>query len=148
MPKANTKLPNLMVLTAASIVFLIIHAVEEYRSGFPEMDRSFGWIVHTFRGMQFDQAVFILYQIALILALIVIFAVVFVRFSSLVLLVLIGLILIFESTHIIAAIFVGGYYPGLYTAFISPILSVLYWLRLIFDFRSRQLPPTLGQAGW
>lgn len=129
------RLPKLKVLIAISILVFILHALEEYVTGFPSTDRSFLWIVDAFDGLTFPQSVFILYQISLISLICIIFAVIYIRFAVSVLLIFLGIIFLLETSHIAAAIITVGYYPGVYTSLAFPILSIAYWVRLIFDLR-------------
>lgn len=129
------KLPSLKLIIAAAIGLFVLHGVEEYATGFPTTDKSFLWIVNLFQGANHEQSLFIMYQIGLMTVLTVTYAVVFFRIPKLVLLVLLGLILILESSHILVALMINRYYPGLYTSLLFPVLSVLYWLRLAADLR-------------
>ncbi len=52
---------------------------------------------------------------------------------------LLGLLFIFELTHIYEAIMVRGYYPGLYTAIPLLIVGFLFWKELLKNYKSRTL---------
>jgi len=42
-------------------------------------------------------------------------------------------LLVFELWHIYKAVSVGGYYPGLYTGLLLPIVGYFYWRELIVN---------------
>jgi hypothetical protein len=140
------KFPSLKTIMAAAIVLFVVHAVEEFVTGFPDADRSFLWIAELFEGLTLPQSVFILYEICLITLLIAVFAVAFFRVPLKVFFVLLGIVMLLESVHIIAALVMKGYYPGLITALFFPVLSVLYWIRLLRDLRAERAAPSLQKG--
>ena len=47
----------------------------------------------------------------------------------------IGFFLFFEVHHIVEAVIVGGYYPGLVTALLLPIVGFFFWKELIRNWK-------------
>ena len=100
--------------------------------------------------MNHAQAVFVMYQICVLTLLIVLYAVLFLGLPPIILLVFLGAVLVLEASHIVVALAIKGYYSGLYTSLLFPVLSILYWLRLLKDMHSqrrlRRELPTRSQA--
>lgn len=50
--------------------------------------------------------------------------------------IMLGLLLLFEFIHFYDAIKIGGYYPGLITAFAFPILAFYLWKELLINYKN------------
>lgn len=129
----SQKLKNIFLLL---IPIFIAHGLEEYFTDFYHIDPS---IQAVFVRLGFSLAnTFLVFQITLWLLLILGF--VLLRKSILtktISLIMAGL-LVFELWHIYKAIMVGGYYPGLYTALLFPIVGYFYWRELIKNNKQKK----------
>ena len=114
---------NTKSILKIAVPLFIIHAVEEYSRGLMKLDPFFRWIGS--KGLP----VFIFYvgeQILLVTLLVwAIYQ------PKRWILILAGLLFIFEISHVISAIQVGGYYPGLVTGVMLIILGGFYWKGLL-----------------
>ena len=125
---------KLKTLFFISIPIFIVHGLEEYFTGFYNVDSSFKFFFHFFETMPVQQATFLLFQIMLWLALIVFAFLIWSEQWRLRLMVLPGLVYIFELHHIWKALEVWGYYHGLITALMFPVIGFLYWKELLKGF--------------
>lgn len=120
----SLKLKNLFLF---SIPLFIAHGIEEYFTGLYNVDSHvkfmFGYFVH----LAPLQATFLIFQIMLWLLLIVSYLLIRGEKWQLRLMIIPGIIFIYELHHFYKAFAVGGYYPGLITALLFPIIGVLYW---------------------
>jgi hypothetical protein len=112
-----------------SIPLFILHGMEEYFNGFYNIDSHLQFIFKPFFIISNYQTSFLIFQISFWVLLILIFIIV--KKPPLWLTVIIGLIYFYELQHIIKAVEVGGYYPGLITALAFPIIAIFYWQTLI-----------------
>jgi len=125
---------KLKAIFGVSIIAFIVHGLEEYFTGFYDIDPIFGWVFNIFSTMSVPQATFLLFQIMFWLALTVLFIAITSDKWRLRLMVISGLIYILELHHFAQAISREGYSPGLISAFIFPIIGFFYWRELIKSF--------------
>lgn len=126
----SQKLKNIFIL---SIILFVAHGVEEFFTGFYNVDKSFLLTVGKLSNNL--PLVFIFYQI--ILWLILLLAYFFLRKNKWVFPIPITLIIlmILELQHLYETLITGKYYPGTYTAVIFPLLAFLFWKELIKNLR-------------
>lgn len=124
----SNRIKSLLLL---SIPIFVAHEIEEWVFEFWNMDNTTLAVAKYFDNI--PQSVFIVWNFAFLLSLI--FVALLVRGGKWTwfMLCIPGLIFIYELNHVIKAISVGGYYPGLYTSLIFPVIGFLYWKEL---FRS------------
>ncbi len=123
--------PRLKNIFALLIPIFIIHGLEEYFTGLYNVD-SF------YQSFSNPKTVFVI--VVLILANIsVIISYLLIRKNKYVLILslLLGILLLYELTHIYRAIMIGGYYPGLITAIPILILGIFFWRELIKIIKGR-----------
>ena len=124
----SQKLKNIFFI---SIFVSIAHGLEEYFSGFYNVDPVFKFFFHYFGTMSISQATFLVFQIMLWLVLIIFAFLIASEKWQLRLMVIPGLIYIFELHHFWGALMSGGYYPGVITAIAFPIIGFLFWKELL-----------------
>jgi len=122
----SQKLKNIFLF---SIPVFVAHGIEEYFTGL----YNFGSLYQSFSN---PKIVFILVVLIFVNTLLV---------TSYILIknnkwmfglsTTVGLLLIFELIHIYDAVRVGGYYPGLYTALIFPIIGFFFWKELLNNYK-------------
>lgn len=130
---------RLKYIFAFSIPVFIMHGIEEYLTGFYELDQWDEWIFGLLPFTSIHQAMFATFQVMLWILLIVSLLLLVserVRFYTLALM---GLIYLFEFHHPIKALLEGGYYPGLITSILFPVLAFLFWKEWLRVF-SRSSP--------
>ena len=128
----SQKLKNIFGL---SIPVFIAHGLEEYFTDFYHVDPS---IQAVFGRLGFSLAsTFLVFQIVVWLLLILGFILLRKNILSKTISMVMAGLLVFELWHIYKAIMVGGYYPGLYTALIFPILGFLFWKELLKQFAKK-----------
>ncbi len=124
---------KLKTIFAVSIPVFIAHGIEEYFTGLYNVD-SF------YQSFSNPKLVFVIMVLLLAnMLLIVSYFLVLKNKWVFGLSVLLGLALIFELVHIYEAIKIGGYYSGLYTALIFPIVGFLLWKELFKHYKGRKL---------
>ena len=126
---------KLKLLFLLSIPLFITHGLEEYFTGFFNIDPIFKFVFQYFENMTVFQATFLLFQIMLWLFLITFFFLILGGKWPLRLMVILGVVLIFELHHIIRTIVEWSYYPGTITALLFPILAFFFWKELINNFK-------------
>jgi|SRR3989344_807049 len=108
------------------LIFLVIaHGLEEYFTEFYDKDIFLTFIFQPLETMTTSQATFLLFQILVWTFLIVCFILLFKKKWNVYIMGLIVLIMIFEIQHLIEAILIMDYYPGLITALFMPVLGFL-----------------------
>ena len=125
---------KLRIIFVASIPVFIAHGLEEYFTGFYNVDGIFKFVFQPFESMTIPQATFLLFQIMIWLLLIVSALLITNSKWQLRLMIIPGLIYIFEFHHIWKALTSGSYYPGVITAISFPILAFLFWKQLLKEF--------------
>lgn len=126
---------KLKTLVQFSIPIFILHGLEEYMSKFYNIDPLSRFVFQSFQNMSVLQATFLLFQIMIAVLLIVSYLLLQGERWILKLTTVFGLFFIFELHHLVKAIIVGGYYPGLITAIVIYILGISYWKELIKNWR-------------
>lgn len=114
-----------------STLLFIAHGTEELITDLYAVDSHVQFMFGFVQNMTPVHAAFVVFQIMLWLILIVSYL--FLRGPKwqLYLLVIPGLIFVYEIHHFYKAILAGGYYPGLITALLFPIIGYFYWKELI-----------------
>ncbi len=114
-----------------SIPVFIAHGLEEYFTGLYNVDSHVKFMFGYFYTLSIPQAIFLLFQIMLWFVLIVsAFLISGEKWQSR-LMIIPGLVYIYELHHFWKAIEVGGYYPGVITATAFPIIAFLFWKELL-----------------
>lgn len=121
---------KLINLFGISIPLFIIHGLEEYFNGLYNIDSHVKFMFGYFQNMSSLQSSFLLLQIMLWVLLVISFLLLKQKGIK-ILLIFLGLVYIYELHHIIKAIEVGGYYPGLITGLGFPLIGYFYWRELI-----------------
>jgi len=121
---------RLKIIFALSIPIFIAHGLEEYFTGFFNADNIFRFVFSPFETMPVLQASFLLFQIMLWLLLIISLLLITSEKWQFRLMIIPGLIYIFELHHLWKALISWGYYPGLITALFFPIIAFLFWKEL------------------
>ena len=111
---------------AISIPIFIAHGLEEYFTGFFNIDNISRFVFSPLEAMSVLQATFLLFQIMIWLLLIVSLLLITNEKWQLRLMIIPGLIYIFELHHLWKALMLGGYYPGVITAIAFPIIGFLF----------------------
>lgn len=127
---------KLKTIFGLSIPLFIAHGLEEYFTGFYNIDSHFLFVFRRFVDISVYQATFLIFQIMIWL----LFSISFLLISGvkwqLRLMILLGLGYIYETHHIMKAIYFSSYYPGLITALGFPIIAFFFWRELIRNLRS------------
>lgn len=125
-----SKLKNIF---AIAILLFIAHGLEEYFTGFYHIDPS---IQNIFGRPGFNlDTTFLVFQVVFWLFLIIGFFLVRRIILPKTILTITGLLMLYEFYHIYKAIMVGGYYPGLLTALVFPIIAFFFWKELIKNYK-------------
>ncbi len=119
-----------------SIPVFIAHGLEEIFNGFYNVDWSFKFVFGFLNTMSVPQATFIVFQIMIWLAFIVFAFLLASEKWRLRLMVLPGIIYVFELHHIWKALESWSYYPGVITAIAFPIIGFMYWKELLNNFKN------------
>lgn len=104
-----------------SIPVFVIHGLEEYFHEFYNIDSHVEFVLMGFGSYQIA---FLIFQLVFWLSLVL--ASIFFQRLPRAVIVLIGLVYIYELSHLIKAIEVGGYYPGLISASVLYIAAFFY----------------------
>ncbi len=128
---------KLKTIFYVSIPVFIAHGLEEYFNGFYNIDSSFKFFFHYFETMTIPQATFLLFQIMLWLAFIVFAFLIASEKWRLRLMILPGLIYVFELHHIWKTLDSWNYYPGAITAIAFTFIAFFFWRELFKEFRTK-----------
>ncbi len=130
---------KLKIIFALSIPLFIAHGIEEFVTHFYDTDAwdqaIFG---NLFGNLSTHGATFITFQIMLWLLLIISFLLLLGEKWQFRILAIAGVIYIYELHHIIKAVSVGGYYPGLVTALVFPVIAYFFWREWLGSLRSQK----------
>ena len=119
-----------------SIPVFMAHGLEEFFNGFYNVDWSFKFVFGFLNTMTIPQATFLVFQIMLWLAFIVFAFLIASERWRLRLMILPGLIYIFELHHIWKALGSWSYYPGVITAIAFPVIGFLFWKELLNNWKN------------
>ena len=122
---------KLKTLFFISIPIFITHGLEEYFAGFYNIDSHVKFMFGYFNTLPTSQAVFLLFQIMLWFALIISALLISSEKWQLWLMIIPGLVYIYELHHFWKALVWGSYYPGVITAIAFPIIGFLFWKELL-----------------
>ncbi|MBI5469830.1 HXXEE domain-containing protein [Candidatus Kaiserbacteria bacterium] len=129
---------KLRIIFYTSIPLFVAHGMEEYINHLYNVHSSFKWLFSYFDSMAIPQATFLLFQIAFWLLLIISAVLLSGEKWRLYMMILPGLIFIFELHHFWKAYASWNYYPGVITAIGFPILGFFYWKELIRLFGAKK----------
>lgn len=118
-------------LSFLSILLFVPHGLEEYFTGLYKVDNQTKYILEVLHINNYAAA-FLATQIIFWILLLIAYSLVYKNKLVLPLMLILELILVYELSHIVDAVKVGGYYPGLYTSLLFPFLAVY-----IFKFALR-----------
>ena len=118
---------RLKIIFALSIPLFIAHGIEEIMTGFYKLDAWDEWIFGLLSFTSIHEAMFATFQVMLWLALIVFLLSLFGERARFYLLAFAGIIYVFELHHPIKAALAGGYYPGLVTSLVFPVIAYFFW---------------------
>lgn len=118
-----------------SIPIFMAHGIEEYLTGFYDSDPISVFVFKPFSGMAVSQATFGVFQI-MVWILLVVSALLLSKSWQWRLVLIPGIIYLFEIHHLIEAIVRWSYYPGSLTAIAFPILAFFFWKEFFQAFRS------------
>jgi len=118
---------RLKTIFALSIPLFIAHGIEEVMTGMYDVDNHVHFLFSPLTSLSTHAATFVVFQGMLWLLLIVSFLLLLGEKWQLRLLAVVGVIYLYEFSHILGAISVGGYYPGLITSLAFPMLTFFFW---------------------
>ena len=118
---------RLKIIFGLSVPVFIAHGIEEYLMGFYDMSPDFLFVFSPLLVMPERQALFLLLQIMVWLLLGISFLLVLGGVWTRHVIILLGLLYVYELHHFIDAFRAGGYAPGLITALAFPVFAVLFW---------------------
>lgn len=120
-----------------SIPLFIAHGLEEYFTGFYDIDGFSRFVFGPLNSMPTPQATFLLFQILLWLFLLTSFLLLVGGKWKLRLMFVLGLVFLFEIHHLVKAIYWQRYYPGVITEIPFLIVGYFFWKELIKNLRSK-----------
>ena len=123
-PMISRKLCGIFYL---SIPVFIVHGIEEYLTGFTEVDSSFAFVFQPVLRMSITNGTFVVFQIMTWILLIVCALLLLGEHWQRRLLIISGILYIFEMHHLIEVIVKQSYYPGSLTATAFPVLAFFFW---------------------
>ncbi|MEK7063342.1 MAG: HXXEE domain-containing protein [Patescibacteria group bacterium] len=119
--------PRLKTIFALSIPLFIAHGVEEYLTGFYNLDAWDEWVFGLLPFTSIHEAMFATFEVMLWLMFVVFLLSLLSERVRFYLLGVAGIIYVFELHHVVKAILVGGYYPGLITSLAFPVIAFFFW---------------------
>ncbi len=128
---------NLRRLFLISIPLFIAHGLEEYLTKFYDVYPllNFTWTRSIFQSI--PQATFLTFQLMWWVLLLVVYLLLRRDRGTMYLMTFVGFIYIYEITHIVSALVVQGYTPGLTTGLAFPCVAFFYWKELIKNWRDK-----------
>ena len=130
----SKRIHNLFLI---SVVIFIAHGLEEYFTGFYDVDNIFKFVFQVFEIMSVPQATFLSFQIMLWILLIISYLLIFKKDWILVLLTIPAVVFIFEIHHLVKSVISWEYYPGSIMAIFFPIIGFFYWKELIKLYKTK-----------
>lgn len=126
---------KLKIIFLVSIIFFYIYGIEEVMNNFYHVDSFILGIANFFDTI--PQAVYWISHMAWWLLLVIVLLFLIGGRWMLHLMAVYGLILVFESHHLIKAFMVSAYYPGMVTALFFPVIAFFFWRELLKLYRSK-----------
>lgn len=127
---------KLKTVFGLSILLFIAHGVEEIMTGFYNLNQWDEWIFGLLQFSSIHEATFITFQVMLWLTLVILYFSLASERTRLYLLALAGVAYIFELHHPLKALLAGGYYPGLITSLLFPVVAVYFWREWLHNYRT------------
>lgn len=118
---------KLKYIFALSIPLFIAHGIEEIITGFYAVDAWDAYLFQPFAQLSMHGVMFVTFQLMFWLLLVVSLVLLLGERWRFYMLAVIGVVYVFELHHIVKALVVGGYYPGLFTAIFFPFLAYFFW---------------------
>lgn len=125
---------KLKTIFLISVILFYIHGIEEVMNNFYHVDSFILGIANFFNTI--PQAVYWISHTAWWSLLVIVLLFLVGGRWVLHLMAVYGLVLIFESHHLIKALTVSGYYPGVVTALFFPIIAFFFWRELVKLYRN------------
>lgn len=125
---------RLKTIFGLSIPLFIMHGIEEIMTGFYAVDAWDQFLFTPFATLTPHGVMFVTFQVMLWLTLVIGFLMLQSERVRLYLLGVAGLVYLFEVHHIVKAVLVGGYYPGLVTAFVFIPLAFVFWREWVRNY--------------
>ena len=125
---------KLKIIFFISVILFYIHGVEEVMNNFYDIDSFILGIASFFDSI--PQAVYWISHAAWWLFLVIVLLFLIGGRWMLHFMTVYGLILIFESHHLIKAFTASAYYPGMVTALFFPVVAFFFWRELIKLYRN------------
>src|SRR3990167_941357 len=119
-----------------SIPIFITHGLEEIFNGFYNIDWSTKLVIGFLNEMSVPQATFIVFQVMIWLTFIVFAFLIASEKWRLRLMILPGIIYIFEFHHIWKTLESWSYYPGVITAIVFPFIAFFFWKELLKNWKN------------
>lgn len=127
---------KLKVIFLVSIPVFIAHGLEEYFTGFYNVDSHFKSTFGYLLTLPQDQALFLLFQIMFWFTLVISLILISSTKWQLHIMIIPGLIFIYELHHIYEAFMIGSYYPGLVTSIAFPVIGFLFWKEILSNYKN------------
>ncbi len=118
---------RLKIIFGLSIPLFIVHGVEEFLTHFYDIDTHNQAIFGMLSSLSVHGATFVVFQVMLWLLLIIALLLLLGEKWRFNVLAIIGLVYLYEFHHIYKAVLTGGYYPGLVTALVFPVVAFFFW---------------------
>ena len=128
----SNKLKTIFII---SIPIFIAHGVEEIYTGLFNVDSHVAYMFGKLATLPEMKAIFVLFQIMLWFTLIVSALLISNEKWRLRLMIIPGLVYIYELHHFWKAFETWGYYPGLITAIAFPVIGFFFWKELIKNYK-------------
>jgi hypothetical protein len=122
---------RLKIIFFISIPVFIAHGLEEYVTEFYDIDSFTRFVFGLFEKMSVSQATFLLFQVMVWLLIIISAFLIADSQWQFRLMVIPGLVYIFELYHLVKSLSILSYYPGLITAFAFPFIGYYFWREYI-----------------
>jgi hypothetical protein len=125
---------RLKTIVLLSVIAMIMHGIEEIHQGFYATYTLFARVSHMFSTK--SEALFMGYQVTWWVALALIFALVLSETWRFRILLVYGLVLVYENQHIYHAILERKYYPGVLSSLVILPLSIAFWWEVYLQYRA------------
>ncbi|MFY9462867.1 MAG: HXXEE domain-containing protein [Candidatus Sungiibacteriota bacterium] len=129
----SRKLKNIFLL---AVILWIAHGIEELVTNLYSVDSHVDTMFSFVKGFTPIYAAFVVFIIMFSITLIVSYMLILGPKWQLRLIIIPGLIMIYELEHFYKAFLMGGYYPGLITALGFPIIAFFFWRELLKSFKT------------